>query len=112
MSALLPDFYEAALGEDLYVLRNGGPAHVKFFCHGIQVQGPVSDHIDDLPARGIRYGLEYVSSHSCNRMVTQIYVKPFGYSNFFRGANDPVFGAVARLYICCMFLSLPFLIIK
>jgi hypothetical protein len=83
MSALLPNLYEAALGKDLYVFRNGGPAHVKFFCHGIQVQRLVSDHIDDLPARWICYRLEYVSPHVCNRLVTQIYMKPFGYSNFF-----------------------------
>jgi len=46
----------------------------------------MGDHVYDLPSCRISDRLENVSSHLklfSNRLVTQIYMKPFGYTKFF-----------------------------
>jgi hypothetical protein len=46
------------------MLGYGGPAHIKVIGNGVQVQGLLSNQVNDLPAGWVGYGLEYVSSGS------------------------------------------------
>jgi hypothetical protein len=49
--------------------------------YGIEVEALLRQEADDLPARGICNGLEYVASH-CVTGWLQKYRKPNGYANF------------------------------
>src|SRR6202165_5096525 len=77
LAALLLHHHQPAFGQDLYVPGYGRPADVEVFRHGIQVQGTPGDQVNDLPACGVGYRLEYISSHQnylCNQSVTNLWV--------------------------------------
>ena len=61
--ALLPHDDEAAFGEDLHMLVDGGPADIEALCYGIRVEGLAGDKGNDGSAGGVRYRLKNISSH-------------------------------------------------
>lgn len=87
-SAFLPNAYQAAFGKNADMFGDRGPAHIKFLCHGIQVQRLPRQQADDFPAGRIGNGLENVSSHVGGICVTnrlhKYKKKPIGYLIFFQ----------------------------
>ena len=61
-ATLLAERDEAALGEQFYVLGDGGPAAIEVFGDGIEVHGFPGYQAEDSPAGGVGDGLEYVSA--------------------------------------------------
>jgi len=61
-SALFFDNNETALDQNFNMLGDGGPAHFKIFRYGIQVQGLVSNQVDDFPSGRLGYFLKCISS--------------------------------------------------